>query len=81
MNWLALIQGLIPVAITIAQQIHGAKTGPQKLSTATSIIQAALSLAAAAGAVPARELPSTVVLTRQVNDAVASMKRTGELPH
>ena len=46
MNWLDLVQGLIPVAVGIAQQIHGAKTGPQKLSTAASLVQTGLASSA-----------------------------------
>ncbi len=81
MSWLSLIQGLLPVAVTIAQQIHGAKTGPQKLAAATSIAQTAISLAVAAGTMHAREVPTTEAVMQQVNDTVTRMKATGELPH
>ncbi len=80
MNWLALIQGLIPVAVGIAEQIHGAKTGPQKLATVTSIAQEALGIAAAVGAIPAAALPTTATLIQQINSTVASMNTSGQLP-
>ncbi len=81
MNWLALIQNLVPVAITIAQQVHGARTGPQKLTTAATIIQTALGLAVAAGTLPITDVPPADLLHAHISNVVSSMKASGELPN
>ncbi len=81
MNWLALIQNLVPVAITIAQQVHGAKSGPQKLTAAATIIQTALGIAVAAGALPITDVPPADLVHAHISNVVAQMKASGELPN
>lgn len=70
MNWLALAQTLIPLAISIAESAHPQpSSGTAKLQTATDIVQGALvGIANAANSEP----PATVLNRGALGSAISS---------
>lgn len=67
MDWIKLLQLLVPVAVTVAESIHPlGENGKTKLATATTFVQMGLGMAAAAGAIP----PGVAIQTKPIVDAI-----------
>ena len=78
MNWLKLIQQLVPAAIGVAEAIHPMSgSGAQKLATATTIVQTALGVAAGVGVIPPSIATDGTAITAAINKAVAHANSTG----
>lgn len=78
MNWLALIGPLIQASIQLAEAIHPLPlSGKQKLTTAATIVQTGLGMAAAAGALPPGVAVNGAAITQAINDAVTGANATG----
>lgn len=82
MNWLALIQALVPVGVQIAQQIHPQRgVGLNKAATVLAMVQPILAIAAATGAIPAGAATNTALVMDRISQEVDKQKATGKLPH
>jgi len=78
MDWLKLIQALVPVAVTVAESIHPlGGSGAAKLSAATTIVQTGLGIAAGAGAIPPQVAIDTATIVSQINQHVAAANAAG----
>lgn len=78
MDWLKLIQTLVPVAVSIAEAIHPLSgSGKAKLAAATTIVQATVGLAAGAGAVPPEAALQVGAIVNEINQHVAAQNASG----
>lgn len=82
MNWLTLIQALVPVGIQVAQALHPDRgQGAAKAATVLAMAQPILAIAAATGAIPAEHALDTAAVLTAISKEVAKQKQTGELAH
>ncbi len=82
MNWLALINLLIPVGVQIAQAVHPDRgKGLEKAATVLAMAQPILAIAAATGVIPADKATDTATIMAHISAEVAKQKATGALPH
>lgn len=82
MNWLALIQALVPVGVQLAQQIHpGRGVGLAKAATVLAMAQPILAIAAATGAIPADKATDSAAIMAHISAEVERQKSVGILPH
>lgn len=79
MNWLALAQTLIPLAISIAESAHPQPgSGPSKLQTATNIVQGALgAVANATNSTPPPVATDRNAIGSAISNAVALANALG----
>lgn len=78
MDWLKLIQALVPVAVTVAQSIHPISgSGAARLATATTLVQTGLGLAAGAGAIPPQVALDASSVVTEINKHVAALNAAG----
>lgn len=78
MNWLKLIQALVPVAVSVAESIHPlGGSGKAKLAAATTLVQTGLGMAAAAGAIPADVAIQVAPIVDAINQHVAAANEVG----
>lgn len=77
-NYTALM-GLIPSLIQFAENIHGPKTGQQKLTTVLTLAQNAILVASQCGVIHPTVATNIVALTETVNKTVNDMKASGAL--
>jgi len=76
----AFLKTLVSTGIAMAETIHPMScSGHQKLSTATTIIQTALGIAAASGFLPAVAI-NAIDVAAHVNQAVADANAAGGVP-
>ncbi len=81
MNWLALVQALAPVAISIAESVHPLpNSGKQKLATATTLVTLGLGVASAAGSIPPEAATDVRAVTTIINQQVAQLNNTSGVP-
>lgn len=78
MDWMKLIQLLVPVAVTVAETIHPmGGSGQAKLATATTLVQMGVGMAAGAGAIPAHVATDVTEIVNAINKHVAAANITG----
>ena len=70
----------LPGIIQSVESLFGAGNGPQKLAAATSLAQAGVNAAVAAGALPAAAAPAAKDITAAVQSTVTQMQSAGQLP-
>jgi hypothetical protein len=81
MDWkkvLSLIQALVPVAVSVAETVHPLSgSGKAKLTTAVTLVQTGLGVAAAAGAIPPEAALQIAPIVEAVNTHVEELNKTG----
>ncbi len=77
--WIQLLLTLLPNIIQFVEQVHGPKTGTTKLGAATQLAQNALTVAAAAGKIPAKAAADIGAITKQVQLVVDDLKKKGTI--
>ncbi len=80
-DWSKLIHG----AVDFAEQLHptspsGTPTGPSKLASAVTIVQAGVGIAAALGIIPAAAAINTQTIIEAINAHVASVNAQAKAP-